>query len=203
LACGASLVWLATDQAGHPVAVSDRTPNIPTSIRRAVRARDQGCVFPTGNGSRCGLAPPYCDVHHVVYRSDGGRHTVDNCRMLCRFHHHLVHEGGFGLSVADDGTLQARRPDGSPLPNRPPPPPDPDGVPPPPHLDLETDIAWARSNGERMELATTVDVLLYGIGLKTSWPSRLGDEQALAMESWPDLWLSGGFDRRQPVDASQ
>jgi hypothetical protein len=54
-----------------------------------------------------------------------------------------------------------------------------------------------------MELATTVDVLLYGIGLKTSWPSRLGDEQALAMESWPDLWLSGGFDRRQPVDASQ
>jgi len=31
---------------------------------------------------------------------------------LCRFHHRLLHEGGFGLDVSADGGFEFRRPDG-------------------------------------------------------------------------------------------
>ncbi|HSS09721.1 MAG TPA: DUF222 domain-containing protein, partial [Acidimicrobiales bacterium] len=163
LACGASLVWLATDERGDPVAISDKSQAIPTSLRRAVRARDHGCTFPTGAGSSCGMAPEYCDVHHVVHRAHGGPHTTTNCWGLCRFHHHLVHEGGFTMTRRDDGNLEFRRPDGTLIPDRPPPAAD-DGEPATPRLELDSDIAWARSNGERMDLSMTVDALL-SVGL--------------------------------------
>jgi hypothetical protein len=45
-----------------------------------------------------------------------------------------------------------------------PPPCEPAGLDPIPHPELEPDISWARSNGERMDLGMTVDALL-GIGL--------------------------------------
>jgi hypothetical protein len=164
LACGASLVWLASDGSGDPVAISDKTQDIPRSVRRAVRARDQGCVFSTGTGSTCGMSAEYCDVHHVIHRSHGGPHTKDNCWCFCRFHHHLVHEGGFTVTLFDDGTLEFRRPDGSVIPSHPPAPCEPAGSDATPRPELEPDISWARSNGERMDLGMTVDALL-GIGL--------------------------------------
>ena len=34
---------------------------------------------------------------------------------LCRFHHRLVHEGGFGVEHAGDGAFRFLRPDGKPL----------------------------------------------------------------------------------------
>lgn len=33
------------------------------------------------------------DVHHVTYRSRGGRHETQNCVLLCRRHHQEVHDG--------------------------------------------------------------------------------------------------------------
>jgi hypothetical protein len=159
LACGASLVWLASDENGDPVAISERTQDIPQSVRRAVRARDKGCRFPS-----CGMPAEYCDVHHVVHRVDGGPHTKNNCWCLCKFHHHLVHEGGFTVTLLDDGSLEFRRPDGALIPSQPPPHPDMAGSDPIPLPELEPDIAWARSNGERMDLGMTVDFLL-GVGL--------------------------------------
>jgi hypothetical protein len=157
LACGASLLWLAEDDRGRPVAVSELARNIPTWIRRAVRARDGHCVFPG-----CSMPAPCCDVHHVIYRSRGGAHSAANCRTLCSFHHHLVHEGGFAMRVADDGSLEFDRPDGSVLPS----------TPPPLRVDpeerqrrrrrspLHPDGPWARSNGERMDLGLAVDGLI-------------------------------------------
>src|SRR2546427_744122 len=49
LACGASFMWLLEDERGKPLAVSETTqPSLPRRLRRAVRARDGGCVFPNG-----------------------------------------------------------------------------------------------------------------------------------------------------------
>jgi len=35
----------------------------------------------------------------------GGEPNLDNLVLLCRFHHHLVHEGGFDCKRSDDGEI--------------------------------------------------------------------------------------------------
>jgi len=68
--------------------VGRRTRSIPPALRRALEIRDRGCRFP-GCGSR------YTDAHHVEHWADGGETSLDNCLLLCRHHHRLVHEGGW------------------------------------------------------------------------------------------------------------
>ena len=167
LACGASFMWVFEDERGNPLATSETTqPSLPRRLRRAVRARDGGCVFPTGAGGRCGMPAPYCDVHHVIHRAQGGEHSLRNCWSLCAYHHHLVHEGGFAMAVLDDGTLEFRRPDGVVLPTDVPPPPRP--VEPEALAqelgELHPDGPWALSRGESMDLALAVDLFL-GVGI--------------------------------------
>lgn len=59
--------------------------DIPLEIRRAVHFRDQGkCRW-------CGRTNAGLHLHHVVYRSSGGRHLVENLISLCGEHHALVH----------------------------------------------------------------------------------------------------------------
>ncbi|HUL82424.1 MAG TPA: hypothetical protein VL131_09780, partial [Gammaproteobacteria bacterium] len=42
---------------------------------------------------------------------------LGNLVTLCGFHHTLLHEGGFGVAVTDDGLLVFTRPDGSRIPD--------------------------------------------------------------------------------------
>jgi hypothetical protein len=64
------------------------TPHIPVAIRRKVMQRE--CF-------RC--AVPGCpakrnlDVHHIRFRSHGGRHVVEDCCVLCAGHHRQLHDG--------------------------------------------------------------------------------------------------------------
>lgn len=58
-------------------------------MRRALRVRDKGCRFPGCTNTR------FIDGHHIKHWADGGETSLDNLVMLCRHHHHLVHEGGF------------------------------------------------------------------------------------------------------------
>ena len=69
---------------------------IPPSTRRALIARDQHCVFPG-----CDRPPPWCDGHHLIFWGDGGPTTLDNLGLLCRTHHHQVHEEGWKLGRKD------------------------------------------------------------------------------------------------------
>ena len=66
--------------------VGRRKRTIPPALRRALETRDRGCRFP-GCGSR------FTDAHHVTHWADGGETSLDNCVLLCRHHHRLVHEG--------------------------------------------------------------------------------------------------------------
>ena len=38
--------------------------------------------------------------------------NLDNLVLLCRYHHRLIHVGGFGLNKASQGNLEFIRPDG-------------------------------------------------------------------------------------------
>jgi hypothetical protein len=44
---------------------------------------------------------------------------MDNLVLLCRRHHRLVHEGGFGVSLKQNGQVEFTRPDGEAIPQAP------------------------------------------------------------------------------------
>lgn len=41
----------------------------------------------------CGWEKGRCDTHHIIHRSDGGKNTINNGRVLCPNCHRLHHEG--------------------------------------------------------------------------------------------------------------
>ena len=82
--------------------------SIPAHIRRAVLLRDKRCAWP-----RCGRPAVYCDVHHLRHKQDGGETSVENCALVCQFHHDVcIHRNGWQLTLHPDGTTEARSPDG-------------------------------------------------------------------------------------------
>ncbi len=81
---------------------------IPAQIRRAVLLRDRACAWP-----RCGRPAVHCDVHHLRHKRDGGETSVENCALVCQFHHDVcIHRRGWRLILHPDGTTEARSPDG-------------------------------------------------------------------------------------------
>jgi hypothetical protein len=110
LACEASLVQMLDDRTGLPLDVGRRTRSIPPAIRRAWKVRDGGCRFPACTQT------PWVDGHHIRHWADGGETRLDNLVLLCRFHHRLVHEGGFELYRDAHGDIRFKSPDGRALP---------------------------------------------------------------------------------------
>ncbi len=68
-------------------------------MRRALRNRDGGCRFPGCTNTR------FVDGHHIKHWADGGETCLDNLVLLCRHHHHQVHEGGFACEKSADGEI--------------------------------------------------------------------------------------------------
>jgi hypothetical protein len=112
LGCDASLVRIL-ERDGRPLSVGRKTRTIPPALRRALQSRDGGCAFP-GCSQR-----HHVDAHHIEHWADGGRTDAANLILLCRFHHRLLHEGGYGVRRTRHG-LVFSMPDGTPLPKRPP-----------------------------------------------------------------------------------
>jgi hypothetical protein len=109
IACDASIMRVVMAGPSQPLDVGRKTQIVPYHLRRALALRDRGCRFPT-----CDRPPPWSDAHHVVHWSDGGITALENLVLLCRHHHRLVHEGGFGVRM-HGGVPVFRRPDGSAL----------------------------------------------------------------------------------------
>jgi hypothetical protein len=91
-----------------PLDVGAASEVIPGHLRRAVILRDRYCQFPG-----CQQPPSVCQVHHLIHREDGGTTSLENCCLLCRFHHLIViHRWGWELTRNLDGTTTATSPDG-------------------------------------------------------------------------------------------
>ena len=98
LACDASLSVIVLDERGEPLDSGRATRTIPPATRRALAARDGGCRFPG-----CDRPTAWSDGHHVQHWTDGGPTTLANLALLCSFHHHLVHEGGWQIERMEKG----------------------------------------------------------------------------------------------------
>jgi hypothetical protein len=98
LCCDSGLSVSIDDEVGRPLNVGRKTRSIPPAMRRALDNRDQGCRFPGCTRTR------WLHGHHVRHWADGGETSLNNLVSLCRRHHRLVHEGGFGVHAnAEDG----------------------------------------------------------------------------------------------------
>ena len=102
------------DSAGKLLDLGRRRRRPNAALRRAARERDKcRCRFPGCESRRV-------DLHHIRYWSNGGRTTLDNLVSLCKYHHLLVHERGYLIAAARDGTFTFCRPDGTMIPASPP-----------------------------------------------------------------------------------
>jgi hypothetical protein len=127
-----------------------KTRAIPPALRRALRTRDQTCRFPGCENRR------FLDAHHVHHWARGGPTTLDNLVLLCRCHHRLVHEGGYGV----DQRGRFYDPRGRPLPAVPAlPRGDPDGLVDRNALAID-EFTCASGTGDELHLGLAVELLL-------------------------------------------
>ena len=107
LSCDAAVVPLFLDAEGRIADTGHARRVVNPALRRTLDARDGGCRFPG-----CGLR--YTEAHHVRHWADGGETSLANCVLLCRFHHRLVHEGGWTMEVLPGERLVFLDPRGGP-----------------------------------------------------------------------------------------
>ena len=98
LLCDSALVATLFAGRNQVLDVNDAAEQFTRRQRRAFAARDGHCVFPS-----CTRPPRFCDAHHLAHREHGGPTRTDNAALLCRFHHRLVHEHRWTLSVDEAG----------------------------------------------------------------------------------------------------
>jgi hypothetical protein len=108
IACDCGVVAAAGN--GVELNIGRRARSIPPAIRRALTLRDRGCRFPGCTHTR------FLHGHHIQHWLHGGETSVTNLALLCTFHHHLVHEGGWTVARGENGELSFTAPDGHALP---------------------------------------------------------------------------------------
>ena len=96
LACCSDLYGAVFSRDGQPLWLGDRYRLASDAQWRALIVRDGGCVG-------CGADPARCEAHHVVWRRNGGPTDIDNLVLLCRHHHHLVHDAGWRVERGSGG----------------------------------------------------------------------------------------------------
>ncbi len=94
LACDAKILPIVMNGPSLPVDLgrSQRVAN--RTQRRALRAAHRTCVVPG-----CTVAFDWCQVHHLLDWLQFGPTDLANLAPLCHRHHHLVHEGGWTLTL--------------------------------------------------------------------------------------------------------
>lgn len=90
--CDARLTRVLLDSRGQVTGLEALGDTITKAQRRALAARDHGCV-----ARGCHRPPAFCDAHHLDSRGDGGATSIDNLVLLCRRHHTLWHRGRLTL----------------------------------------------------------------------------------------------------------
>jgi len=63
-----------------------------TAQKLAFGERDGGCAF-----GGCTAPPSYTEAHHIIWWSTIENTDLDNGILLCGFHHHRIHDGGWEI----------------------------------------------------------------------------------------------------------
>jgi hypothetical protein len=106
VSCDADVVHWLDNAEGEPLNIGRKSRTIPPAIRRALQRRDGGCRFPGCTNTH------FVDAHHIQHWADGGVTAMENLVLLCRHHHRLVHESGFGIGKSTLGVIEFCNPAG-------------------------------------------------------------------------------------------
>ena len=153
IACDCSKTTIEEDENGEPLNIGRRSRTIPPPMRRALKARDGGCRFPGCDSHK------FVDGHHIIHWADGGETSLDNLVLLCRHHHHLVHEGGFDCRRSKDGEIyfldqKKRRLDLFPAPDE---------------TTLEESLAWMYGEFEDRDVTAETPAAKWYAGEEMDW----------------------------------
>jgi hypothetical protein len=107
LCCDPDLYAVVVDSLGVPLDLGRHVRLASAAQRRAVAARDGGCVFPG-----CDSPIAWTDNHHVHHHRLGGATAVENLASLCRRHHGITHRKGWEMHATPDGWFRWRTPTG-------------------------------------------------------------------------------------------
>lgn len=113
ISCDSAVVQWLDQHDGQPLSTGRKSRTIAPAIRRALQRRDGGCRFPGCTASH------FVDAHHIHHWVDGGETCMENLILLCTRHHHLIHEGGFGLQKRAEGRVEFTDPAGKIVPQSP------------------------------------------------------------------------------------
>jgi hypothetical protein len=105
LACDCAVGRVVMRGDSEVLDLGSQTRLVSRALRRALVLRDRGCVFPG-----CDRPAQWCDAHHIIWWEHEGPTNEENCCLLCRRHHVLCHEGGWGIRRAEDGTYEIQEP---------------------------------------------------------------------------------------------
>jgi hypothetical protein len=106
LGCDADLLPIVLGADSEVLDVGREQRLATRAQRRALRAMYRTCAHP-----RCHVRFEACRIHHVHWWDHHGCTDPPNLIPLCSSHHHLVHEGGWTLTLDPDRTITLHRPD--------------------------------------------------------------------------------------------
>lgn len=98
MTCDCNLQRILLSPEGLPMDVGRSERLFTPAMRKALAARDGGCVFPW-----CDKPPSWSQAHHIKPWSEGGRTSLDNATLLCSNHHHQVHAHKDRVYIGEDG----------------------------------------------------------------------------------------------------
>jgi hypothetical protein len=107
IACDADIIPVVLSGAGV-VLDQGRAKRLATPEQRtAVEAMQATCSHPD-----CTVSIDDCRIHHLTPWRLGGRTDLADLAPVCEPHHHLIHEGGWTLTMTPDRVATWTRPDG-------------------------------------------------------------------------------------------
>lgn len=86
LSCTADITPVWVGPGNEPLALGDTARYASPGQFKALVVRDQHCTFPG-----CSRPPQWCDTHHLIWWSRGGKTDLDQMALLCEQHHTHVH----------------------------------------------------------------------------------------------------------------
>jgi hypothetical protein len=107
MCCDAKIFPVVLGANGEVLDVGRTVRGVNRAQRRALKAMHRTCIHP-----ECTVAFSDCEIHHVVWWRLLGNTDIDNLVPVCTRHHHLVHEGGWTLTLDASRVATWTRPDG-------------------------------------------------------------------------------------------
>jgi hypothetical protein len=104
VACAGGIQRVLFDDHGRIVSIGTSGRIFNALQRRAIVARDGGCIIPG-----CTVPATWCEIHHVQEHSQGGPTHTDNGVALCWHHHRTLHLSEWQIRMRD-GVPEIRGP---------------------------------------------------------------------------------------------